>query len=202
MLLGIAVALILLWASIEKLYKFHQLQIAPAQFSKQSIEVHYRDHLGLAYFHILPGIVFILLGAYQLTPFIRKWNYSLHRLVGKIFLLLATIIFATAIVLAVFFPFGNMMETLVTVVFGSFLLFSTFKAYTTARQKNFKAHRQWVIRVYFVALAVSTVRGIIALFLTIGVFQTLQEAFGLAFLLAFLLHFALVETWIKYLEDA
>lgn len=53
-------------------------------------------------------------------------------------------------------------------------------------------------RVYFIAIAVSTIRGIIALFMNFADY-TLKEAFGISFFLAFFLHLIGVEIWIRFL---
>ncbi len=195
---GTIVVLILLWASIIKLYSLHTVSVQPELFNTNSIEYHYRSHLLLGYLHIIPGIIFLVLGAYQFIPYFRNKYIKLHRFIGKVFLFLAAIIFITAIALALFVPFGNWLETLVTIFFGSYLLYGTYKAYVYAKARKIKLHQKWVTRVYFIAIAVSTIRGIIALF-TFFADYTLKEAFGISFLLAFILHFILVEIWIRFL---
>ncbi|MEL6810290.1 MAG: DUF2306 domain-containing protein [Bacteroidota bacterium] len=183
---------------MDKLIKLHGMESGVFQFRENSIEFHYQGHILLGYVHIVPGILFLLLGGYQLIPYFRKKNYEVHRLVGKIFLLLSAVLFLTAMVLGLFYPFGDWLESAVTLIFGGYLLYATFMAYKKARQRDFRAHQNWVIRVYFVALSVSTIRGVIALFMTNG-YQEMSEIFGLSFLIAFVLHFLLVELWIRYL---
>lgn len=194
-----ALVLILLLASIYRLFQLHLVSIDPDLFSQNSIEFFYINHLLLAYIHIIPGLIFLILGGYQLIPYFRKKNYKIHRFIGKIFLVLSAIIFSTAIVLALFYTFGDWIESIVTLIFGIFLLFCTYKAYTTAREKRFIEHSNWVTRIYFIALSVSTLRGIIGLFTTLGD-DTLQSSFGKSFLIAFVLHTFMVELWIKYLS--
>ena len=198
-LYGTIAVLILLWASFLKLYKLHKVTIHPELFSINSIEFHYLNHLLLGYLHIIPGIIFIALGSYQFIPYFRNKNRSLHRLAGKIFLILSAIISITAIALAVFVPFGNMLETITIFIFGIYLLYGTFKSFIYAKAKNFKLHQKWVIRVFFISIAVSSMRGIIALFMNFANY-TLKEAFGISTLLAFILHLILVEIWITYLS--
>jgi uncharacterized membrane protein YidH (DUF202 family) len=134
--IGTIAVLILLWASIIKLYNFHTVSLQPELFNTNSIEYHYLNHLLLGYLHIIPGIIFLVLGAYQFIPYFRNNYRKLHRFIGKVFLFLAAIIFITAIVLAVFVPFGNWLETIVTIVFGIYLLYGTYKAYLCKSKKN------------------------------------------------------------------
>ena len=195
---SIAIVLILVGASVEKLFKLNAMDTGSMLFPEGSIEHHYKNHLLLGYLHIVPGLAFLVLGGHQIIPYFRLRNYPLHRTLGKVFLLLSALLFSTAIVLGPFYPFGNILESVVTLVFGLYLLFATYKAYSAARNKQFEVHKKWVTRLYFVALSVSTIRGIIALFMIQGA-QTMQAIFGLAFLLAFILHFILVEIWIRYL---
>lgn len=195
---GTIAVLILLWASTLKLYNLHSVSVEPELFNTNSIEYHYINHLLLGYLHIIPGILFLVLGAYQFIPFFRDKYLKLHRFTGKVFILLAAIIFITAIVLAVFVPFGDMLETIVTIIFGAYLLYGTYKAYIYAKAKKINLHQKWVTRVYFIAIAVSTIRGIIALFMNFADY-TLKEAFGISFFLAFILHLIGVEIWIRFL---
>jgi len=196
--LGIAIAAILFWASMLKLIHLGLMSNPPDGHFPTKIDLHYKNHILLAYLHIVPGMLFIVLGAHQLIPFFRNKNFPRHRLIGKLFLMVSTLIFFTAIVLGVFYPFGDWLESVVTVVFGVYLLFCTYKAYATARNQQFNAHRNWVTRVYFIALAVSTIRGIMALLLATND-TSMQSVFGISFLLAFVLHAFLVEVWIRYL---
>ena len=199
-ILGGAVAAILLAASIEKLINLALMTYPPEGHVPKTIDLFYQDHLVLAYFHIIPGILFILLGGHQLIPYFRTRNYGLHRKAGRIFLLYSAVLFITAIPLGVFYPFGDWIESTVTVAFGIFLLYCTYKAYKSARGLQFVAHRNWVTRLYFVALSVSTVRGLASLFIVTGV-GDLRSVFGISFLFAFVLHAFLVEIWIRYLAD-
>ncbi|QNJ98981.1 DUF2306 domain-containing protein [Constantimarinum furrinae] len=196
--LSTIVVLILLVASVSKLLNLIAMHAGDLNFRPDSIETHYRDHLWLGYVHIVPGIIFLILGGYQFVPYFRNRYVTIHRLIGKLFLILSTIIFITAIALAAFYPFGNILESVVTFLFGSFLLYCTYKAYTTARNRKIAQHRKWVTRIYFIAIAVSTIRGIIALFMATGS-DSMQSIFGLSFLIAFGIHLVLVELWIRYL---
>ncbi len=198
-ILSILIVLILVWASVDKLIKFHALTENPTLFPEDSIEFFYKDHVFLGYLHIIPGLLFLALGGYQFIPYLRKRNYKVHRFIGKIFLGLSTVIFITAIILALFMPYGNWLESIVTLVFGSFLLYCVYKAFISARNKKIKEHQNWVIRIYFVAIAVSTIRGTIALFTAFGN-ETLQSAFGKSFLIAFLVHLFFVELYIRVLK--
>jgi uncharacterized membrane protein len=195
---SILAVIILLWFSILKLATLVQINVNPELFDPKGIEYHYKNHLVLGYLHIIPGIVFLILGSYQFIPFFRNHYRKTHRLVGKLFLLLSAVISITAILLALFVPYGNWLESSVTLVFGIYLLIGTYYSYQFAKKKNFIEHQNWVTRVFFVSLAVSSIRGIIALFMVFGNY-TLKESFGISFLLAFILHFILVEIWIRFL---
>ncbi len=194
----IIAVLILLWFSIVKLIALSQVNLNPELFDSEGIEYHYKNHLALGYLHIIPGIVFLLLGSYQFIPFFRNNHRKTHRLIGKLFLILSAIISLTAILLALFVPYGDLLESSVTLVFGIYLLVGTYKSYYFAKKKNFKEHQIWVTRVFFVALAVSSIRGIIALLMIFRDYS-LKESFGISFLLAFILHFIMVEIWIRFL---
>jgi hypothetical protein len=198
-LLSILLVLILLGASLSKLFLLYEVRINPKIYDKSSIEHHSVNHLPLAYLHIIPGILFLVLGGYQFIPYFRKRYVKTHRFIVKLFLLLSALIMCTAIILGVLVPFGDYFETIVTLVYGSFLLYCTYQAYVMARAKQFIAHQNWVTRIYFIGLSVATIRAVIGILSLIGGYD-MQLIFGISFLIAFMLHTFFVELWIRFLR--
>jgi len=71
------------------------------------------------------------------------------------------------------------------------------KAYIHIRRKEVARHREWMIRMYGVALGVATTRPIVGMFFA---FRRLtpHEFFGIAFWLGFTITFLAAEAWVDY----
>jgi uncharacterized membrane protein len=189
----------MLFASISKICDMIAVKTNPDLFDKTSIQYHYRSNQFLAYLHIILGMFFLCTGAYQLIPFFRNKYRHFHRIVGRLFLTTSLLVSLSGIVMAVYHPFGNILETITTLIFGVYLLVGTYYAYTNAKNRNISEHRKWVLRVYFVSLSIATIRIVAA----IGMGFTgknLSEMLGISFVIAFLLHFIIVEIWIRLMH--
>lgn len=186
----------LLFVSVIKIKELQLVNAQPDLFEKTFFQFLYQKNQWLAYLHLFTGLIFLITGAYQFIPFFRNNFWSIHRIVGKIFLICSLFLSTSALLLGIFFPFGNWMETLTTIGFGGFLLLGTYKAFVHAVQREFKDHRNWVLRVYFVSLSVASIRIITAL-LMLYTGKQLQDVLGISFLLALCIHLFVVEFWIR-----
>jgi hypothetical protein len=93
--------------------------------------------------------------------------------------------------------FRKLDEVVTTLVFGSYLLICTWWAYHFARQRKIALHKEWVYRVYFVALAIATIRIVAGIGMTITG-NSLKNMLGISFAIAFILHTVIVESWIRW----
>jgi uncharacterized membrane protein len=184
-----------IFASIERILDLGLALNNPELFAPESYHIHYAQNALLMYVHVYGGIIFLVTGCYQLIPFFRKKYIEIHRLVGKLFLIISLLVSITALILGVYFPFGNLLESYTTFIFGMFLLYAVFKAYATIRRKNVLDHSYWVRRIFFVSLSIATIRGVMIANMAITG-ENIQEVMGRSFLIAFLVHATLVEWWI------
>ncbi|WP_198029928.1 DUF2306 domain-containing protein [Christiangramia salexigens] len=181
--------------SIARISDLFLVKEIPEVFPKNSIHLHYLNSWYLIFVHSVLGILFLLAGSYQLIPYFRNLYPNIHRFVGKIFLLAAILLAVTSILLAILNPFGNYIETAVTLVFGIYIIIGSFIAYRLAKEKKIIKHSYWVRRVFFIALSIASIRLFIGF--NILIFNsTVKEAMGISFLEGFLLHFLLIELWI------
>jgi len=107
---------------------------------------------------------------------------------------------ATALVIGFAFPFSGVSETAVIVPFAALFLISLARGLWLARERDFAAHREWMIRALAVGTSIATMRLIFvpALF----VFgeptdERARELSSLSFAIAFGLHAAIAEWWIR-----
>ena len=153
--------------------------------------------------HILPALLFVLLGPLQFVKTIRAKSPHLHRLFGKIVLVSGVIIGVSGIVMGFKMAISGISEIAATTFFGTLFLFFLLKAYRHIRQRNIALHRQWMIRAFVLGMAVTTTRPIVGIFFATSPLTGLtpQDFFGTALWLGFTTHLIAAEVWINYTRD-
>ncbi len=161
------------------------------------IEYGYARNPLLTLLHILPGALFIVLGALQFMRPLRHNYPAIHRRTGRIYLAIGFLVGITALIMSVKIRFGGIAESSAVILFSSFFLYSLIRAYRHIRRKEFDKHREWMIRAYSIGIAVATMRPLIGLFFA---FTSLpfNKFFGPSFWIAFILHSIVAEWWIHY----
>ena len=146
--------------------------------------------------HIVPGAFFLALGVLQFLPAVRRNRPGLYRRSTGFFLLTGYIVGLSAMALPfVLQPIGGINEAAASLFFGLYFLVALSMAWRHTH--NNQLRRQWTIRAFTVALAVATIRPIVALFFIFS-HQPPQVFFGTAFWLGFTLHAIAAEVWIDY----
>jgi uncharacterized membrane protein len=158
-------------------------------------------HPVLTFMHILPGMMVMLLGPWQFMPGIRARHPLFHRISGRIYVACAYIVGISALCMPfIMLPIGGVNEAAASILFSIYFLVSLCKACWYILHKNVPLHREWMIRTFAVALAVSTVRPIIGLFFATSGLPP-QVFFGTAFWIGFVLHAIMAEVWINYTRE-
>jgi uncharacterized membrane protein len=146
--------------------------------------------------HIIPGVLFMVLGPLQFVRRIRARHIWLHRLLGRVYVASSVVIGLSALILAFNTSIGGAVETAATLVFAPFFLFALANAVVHVRRHEIAGHREWMIRAFAIGLAVATMRPLIGLFFALTTL-TPQQFFGYVFWIGFLLHVVAAETWIR-----
>jgi uncharacterized membrane protein len=149
--------------------------------------------------HIVPGLLFMVLGPLQFSSTIRARHLRWHRWSGRIFVSCGLVIGISALVMSFGMPaIGGINQAAATTLFATFFLFALCKAFWHIRQREVALHREWMIRAFSVGLAVATIRPIIGMFFATSRFSGLTpyEFFGIAFWIGFVLHLIAAEAWI------
>jgi len=150
--------------------------------------------------HIVPGLLFMVLGPLQFSSTIRARHLRWHRWSGRIFVSCGVVIGISALVMSFGMPaIGGINQAAATTLFATFFLFALCKAFWHIRQREVALHREWMIRAFSVGLAVATIRPIIGMFFATSRFSGLMpyEFFGIAFWIGFVLHLIAAEAWIR-----
>jgi uncharacterized membrane protein YozB (DUF420 family) len=162
-----------------------------------SFEYRYARYPWLAYAHLVPGVIYLLLAPIQLWRGFRTRHYEWHRRVGRVALAAGLVAGVVGIVFGLLFSFGGVVQASASVVFGTWFVVALARAYRAIRRGDRRAHRRWMIRAFAIGLAVGTIRAWIGLFQALGVLS-FQDAFGVAFWLSFTLHFVAAELWLRW----
>ena len=156
-------------------------------------------HPQLTLIHITAGLVFVLLAPLQFIKRIRNNYAKTHRVIGYTVLASGLIIGVTALIMGAIMAVGGITETLAVTTFGVLFLFSLTRAYFYVLKREFDRHREWMIRVLAIGLAVSTTRPIMGIFFATSRLTglTVHQFFGIAFWIAFTIHITFAEYWIR-----
>ncbi len=149
--------------------------------------------------HIVPGLLFMVLGPLQFSSTIRARHLRWHRWSGRIFVSCGVVIGISALVMSFGMPaIGGLNQAAATTLFATLFLFALYKAFWHIRRREVALHREWMIRAFGVGLAVATIRPIVGMFFATSRFSGLtpREFFGIAFWIGFVLHLIAAEAWI------
>lgn len=156
-------------------------------------------HPRLTLIHITAGLFFVLLAPLQFIKRIRNNYPKTHRTIGYVVLASGLIIGITALIMGAIMAIGGITETLAVTTFGVLFLFSLIRAHFHILKRRFAPHREWMIRVLAIGLAVSTTRPVMGIFFATSKLTglTVQQFFGIAFWIAFTIHITFAECWIR-----
>ena len=161
-----------------------------------SFEYRYARYPWLAYLHIAPGVLYLLLAPLQLARGFRRRHIRLHRRAGRIAIVAGLIAGLAGGLFGLLFPFEGALESAASVVFGTWFVAALIAAYRAIRANDIARHRRWMIRAFAIGVAVATIRLWIAAFEGSGLL-TFRGSFGVAFWLAFLMHALAAELWLR-----
>lgn len=110
------------------------------------------------YAHVFTSMAALVAGFTQFSASLRKRFPRLHRAVGKVYV--GVVLFAsgpTGLVMGAVAE-GGMVAKTAFVLLAVLWLFFTAKAFRTAKEKRFAAHRDWMIRSYALTLSAVSLR--------------------------------------------
>ena len=155
----------------------------------------YAQYPILAYAHILPGVVYLVLAPFQISRLFRNRHLDLHRKMGRILVPIGILSGVLGVIFGFFFSFGGFAEASAAVVFGTWFVIALALAYRYIRAGDTVRHRRWMIRAFAIGLGVGTIRIWVGLFQATGLVE-FDDAFGAAFWLSWTLHVIAGEIWL------
>ena len=117
------------------------------------------DHWRIAFFiHVYASIWGLLAGFTQFSKGIQRNNPLLHRSIGYIYITDVLLITGPAGLLMGFYANGGLSSRIAFVSLATLWIFFTATAFIKAKQKDFKAHRAYMIRSYALTISAITLR--------------------------------------------
>jgi len=117
------------------------------------------DHWRIAFFiHVYASIWVLLAGFTQFSKKLLRNRPKLHRFFGYIYVIDVLLITGPAGLLMGFYANGGLTSRIGFVALAVLWLFFTGMALIKAKQKDFKAHRRYMIRSYAMTLSALTLR--------------------------------------------
>lgn len=166
------------------------------------LDAHFASERALVLTHILPAMLFMVLGPLQFLRGLRSRYPQVHRWSGRIFLAASAVVGVSGLKLAFGKTVGGLDEKAAITLFGTFFLIALAKALWHALRREFAQHREWMIRGYAIGLAVATIRPIIGSFFAVALIHGHKpqptEFFGTAFWIGFTLQTIAAEIWINH----
>jgi len=193
-----------LWPVVAHRYRAPVVTSNPRLAQLGALDDLFAHYPYLTVIHILPGLLFMILGPLQFSATMRARHLRWHRWSGRVFLVCAGVIGVSALVMSVGMPaIGGISQATATTVFGSFFLFALAKAFWHIRRREIALHREWMIRGFATGLAVAAVRPIIGFFFATSPLTGLapREFFGAAFWMGFVVSLTVAEGWIRVTRE-
>jgi uncharacterized membrane protein len=161
-------------------------------------------HPVLARLHVGAGALFLILAPFQFSVRARQRFIAFHRWSGRVLLFLAFITGSSALYFGLVVPFGGLFEAIAITIFDMLFLLSITRAFIAIRRRQVARHREWMIRAFALAIAISTVRvveGLLDLVLApTGI--PAADVFVIAIWSGWVLTLGAAELWIRYTRSS
>ncbi len=150
--------------------------------------------------HILPGGAFLLLAPLQFSARIRQRHIRIHRWSGRLLVVAAIVMTVPAFYFGVLMPYAGLGEAMAIAIVGSLFLVAIGQGYIAIRRRQVARHREWMIRVFALALAISTVRiimGVLDYALTPAGYSP-RRIFVISVWIGWIITLGAAELWIRH----
>lgn len=125
--------------------------------SKQHI-IHLRHYRWAFYLHIFTSLYVLLVGMVQFSgAFLKRWP-RLHRRLGQAYVFIILCISGPAALVMSFYSNGDWTARISFLVLSLLWWWFTWRAYQTARARDFKRHGAFMIRSYALTLSAISLR--------------------------------------------
>ena len=172
------------------------------ELERRSVEAlaKFHVHRPATLVHMLAGSLLLAMAFLQFSPRLRGRWPAAHRWTGRFLLVMVLGAAASGLFFALVSPLGGFAETSAVVVFGGFFAFAGARGWLAIRQGRRAAHREWMIRMFAIALGIAVMRvvllGVIGLF-DLGLRAFEPEVFGATLWIGWFATLAAAEAYIR-----
>lgn len=110
------------------------------------------------YTHVFTSLFTLLAGFTQFSSVIRSEYKQVHRAVGKMYVIAVVFINVPAGFIMAIYANGLLPSKVAFLILDILWFYFTWKGWRTAVNKDFKAHRNWMIRSYALTFSAITLR--------------------------------------------
>lgn len=119
------------------------------------------------YSHVTGGGIALIVGAFQFFPKLRQRRLSLHRLLGRLYVVACLWGGFSGFFIALYATGGPITKWGFSLL-AIFWIYTTAMAYFSIRGKAIEAHREWMLRSYALTFAAVTLRLHLPLYTSLG----------------------------------
>lgn len=154
-------------------------------------------HPRAALCHLVPGALFFLFAPLQFSRRLRARYPTVHRWNGRVMLAMVAAAGGAGMYLGLTGSYGGVLEAAATTLFGGFFLFAGARGYAAIRRRDIVLHREWMIRMFALAIGISVIRVIAIGYLVVaGTDGISPQGFVFSLWTGWLLTIAVAELWI------
>lgn len=122
-------------------------------------EVRFADFPVPVVLHILGAAVYVVVGAFQFVPGIRRRHPTWHRRAGRVLVVAGLVVATSALWMTVLYaakPGTGPLLYVLRLGFGSAMIGCLVLGFRAVRRRDITHHRAWMIRAYAIGLAAGT----------------------------------------------
>ncbi|HNR17634.1 MAG TPA: DUF2306 domain-containing protein [Chitinophagaceae bacterium] len=143
-------------AKITVAYMPYNTDVGFLRIKQQYISI---DHWRIAFFiHVYASMWVLFAGFTQFSRRLQKNNPGLHRALGYVYVVDVLLVTGPAGLLMGFYANGGLFSRIAFVLLAILWIYFTAMALIKAKKKDFKAHRNFMIRSYALTLSALTLR--------------------------------------------
>jgi uncharacterized membrane protein len=158
----------------------------------------YVENPRLTLFHTIPGLLFAILGPMQFMGPIRRRAPLIHRMSGRVFLVIGITSGLAALAMTLRFPvWGWSLNTVISVTAAAFMVFAFVNAFRHVRGRRFGVHREWMIRGFATGISVAFFRVMLNDVLPRMGMEAFDTRWNLVFTASFPIVLGIAELWIR-----
>jgi len=110
------------------------------------------------YIHVFTAVVALLAGFTQFSKQILQDHRAWHRRLGRIYVIVVLLVNVPAGLVMAIYANGGLIGKTAFVLLDALWFWCTWRGYASARQRDFSAHKDWMIRSYALTLSAITLR--------------------------------------------